>query len=143
MPNDLSGLVNLLMAARPMRGQQVLPGLYDPTGLSFDNPRGGYSTELGSIEGGGGHPYFLVPSLVPGQVGIEDILAGRPLSRDQSSRMIDYARSRDSEVPKFKTLKEAEEYEQKRHRGLEEGYRPQRDEDLLAWLLQAVVEASR
>lgn len=130
-----------LLGGSPMRGQQVLPGLYDPTGLSFDHAGGGTSTELGSIQEFGSK-FGLAPLLVPGQVGIEELLSGQPipeeLRRKQAAIAAAYARSRMSEVPLFDTVPAAEEYEQRRHEGLNRDYRPSNPADLLSWIYQAM-----
>lgn len=117
-----------------------MPGLYDPTGMTFEHPSGGISTELNGIWGGDGEPYRMMPTLVPGQTGIENILAGVKLTPEQIMRIIAYAKSRSSEVPKFNTLEDAEQYEQKRHQGLEAGYgpNPRNPQDLLSSLLMSL-----
>lgn len=117
-----------------------MPGLYDPTGLSFEQPGGGLSTELNMILGGGREPYRMMPTLAPG---IRDFLAALQAhaNRGDVRTAEKYAGSRDSEVPTFRDLPAAEEYEQKRHQGLEQGYRPIRDEDLLSWLLAAIPDS--
>jgi len=120
-----------------MRGQQMMPGLYDPTGLGFEHPDGGVSTELNTIVGRPGN-YRMIPMLVPGQTDTQNLLAGRPATEQQYDAAARYARTRDSEVPKFKTVQEAEDYEQRRHKGLDQGYRPQNDADLLSWLYLAL-----
>lgn len=125
----------LLQALMP--AQRVLPGLYNPTGISFEQPGGDVSTELNMIFGGGDEPYRLLPTLVPGQRGIESILGGKSkLTPEQLAIILHYAKGRASEVPTFRTLDEAKNYERRRHIGLERGYLPSSKEDVLKSLYQ-------
>lgn len=124
-----------------MKAQRVDPGLYDPTGMSFDHAEGGTSSELGSIEKINGK-YALVPLLVPGQVGLEALLSGKPidpkLRQEMGRRAVEYAKTRLNEVPMFDTLDEALTYESTRHEGLNKDYAPHAPQDALSALLMAL-----
>lgn len=124
-----------------MKAQRVDPGLYDPTGISFDHAMGGTSSELGAIEKINGK-WALVPLLVPGQIGLEALLSGKPidprLRQEMGRRAVEYAKTRLDEVPMFNTVDEARAYEDKRHLGLNKDYAPQDPQDLISALLMAL-----
>jgi len=75
-------------------------------------PDGGYSTELNITVP---HPtdvgrWTNIPSLVPGQIGTEAILAGSPITDEQQQRAIDFAaflQAHGVQLPSFETPDDA------------------------------------
>lgn len=94
------------------------PDLRGPTGLEFPTPRGMATELVNTVQADGG--YWNLPMLVPGQTGIDALLAGQRPSPQQIGIALQWARR--NGVTPHPTLDAALSAERQRHQRLNAFY---------------------